>query len=192
MTTRNLKPLLLALIIAISLFGCMSKKKVQQVAADELAFVEYYVTFDGKAIKGDPPQGMRIDGPTYNFDSIEGVLNCQVTTITNPNELIGVIGMGRVLRGTEGGGLSSRMDGISLLPHKAGELVIEKITKNDITVNLMGKSFAIAIGENAKRVVERTDTLTYDVVPAIVQKTITHSVTYKGIIKRSNLKLPKE
>lgn len=192
MNTRNLNPLLVTLVIAFSLFGCMSKKKVQQIAADELAFIEYYVTFDGKAIKGDPPQGMRIDGPTYNFDQIEGVLNCQMTTITNPIELIGVLGMGRVLRGTEGGGLSSRMDGITLLPHKAGELVIEKITKNNVTVSLLGETFAIAIGENAKRVVERTDTLTYDVVPAIVQKTITHSVSYKGVIKRSNLKLPKE
>ncbi len=192
MTIRILNPSFLFAFAVVFFFGCLPKKQVQQLPADELAFIEYYVTFDGKAIKGSPPEGMRIDGPTYSFDPTEGVLNCQMSTITNPNEQIGVIGMGRVLRGTEGGGLSSRIDGISLLPYKTGELVVEKITKKDITVNLLGETFAIAIGENAKKIVERTDTLNYDVVPAIVQKTITYQVSYKGIIKRSNLKLPQQ
>ena len=111
------------MVVVALTFSCKSSKNSKQTwnpQKDHFAFIEYYVTYDGKAIEGIPPQGMRIDGPTYTFEKEQGIVRSYMDTNFIPDTVSIIMGIGRIRRGTEGGGLSSRLAGSSKLPVSKG------------------------------------------------------------------------
>lgn len=178
--------------VALLLFSCTPKKNTTQTIPVDIAFFEYYVTLDGKALQGDPPPGMRIDGPTYAFDPEGMAINSYINPNIKPNEVIAILGLGRILRGTEGGGLSSRLVGIFSFPHSENNITILEIKKDVAKIDLLGETIYVKIGQTIDRVFESTDSIPFESQMAIIQRTITHQVSFHGYVKRGNLFFPKE
>jgi hypothetical protein len=100
--------------------------------------------------------------------------------------------LGRILRGTEGGGLSSRLAGIFSFPHQENNITIIEIKKDMAKIDLLGETIYVKMGQTIDRVFEKSDTIPFESQTAIIQRTITHQVSFHGYIKRSNLFFPKE
>ncbi len=188
-----MKSVLFIFSIASLLFlaSCQTRS-TSSLPESEVAFIEYYTTVDGLSLEGTPPPGMRIDGPTYTFNDQASGLHSFVNPGFDPLQPIAILGMGRILRGTEGGGLSSRLMAISQLPHKEGEFSLKSIAKGRIKFELLGKSYTLEAGKEALALYWLVDTIDYGTERAIIRKTISHQVLYHGSIKRSAISFPEE
>lgn len=143
-------------------------------------------------MSGTPPPGMRIDGPTYTFDPQSQSLQSFIAPNFDPKETLAIIGMGRILRGTEGGGLSSRLVGVNQLPRTEGQLTLKTIGKSKIFFDLLGNSYTLEPGMEALALNYVTDTIEYETEKAVIRKTISHQVIYHGRLKQSNINFPSE
>lgn len=182
------------LISAFALTFCKSGQKTAswQPPADKYAFIEYYVTFDGKALSGTPPPGMRIDGPTYNVDKERGEVTSYMDANFGKDTVSIVIGAGRIRRGTEGGGLSSRLIGFSKLPHTEGKLNLDALSNNGITFTFENETIELLSNNEWVKITESIDTIPSIDGNAVIQRKVTHQVNFHGYFEKEKLILPKQ
>lgn len=191
MESKALKPVVLSIFIALML-SCGSTKKVTswQPPADQYAFVEYYTIYQGQALEGDPPPGMRIDGPTYTFDRASGELTSYKEVNFNLDTVTFILGAGVVRRGTEGGGMSSRIIGAGKLPLKQGRVSFESIAQESITFTFNDEKFALGVGEVWEQSFETVDTIPALKGNAVVLRKISHQVNFYGFYSKETVGLP--
>jgi hypothetical protein len=182
------------LLSALALTFCKSGQKTAawQPPADKYAFIEYYVTFDGKALAGTPPPGMRIDGPTYNVDKEGGEITSYMDANFGKDTVSIVMGAGRIRRGTEGGGLSSRLIGFSKLPHTEGKVTIKALSSNGITFSFEDETLELLSNNEWVKITESIDTIPAIEGNAVIQRKVTHQLKFHGYFEKEKLILPKE
>ncbi len=172
--------------------GCKkgNKETTWKPPADQFAFVEYYITYDGKPLEGNPPPGMRIDGPTYIFNSENGEIDSYMESNFSMDTISTVVGVGRIRRGTEGGGLSSRLVGVKNLPFSDANFTIDGFTSESMLFRFKDENLSLKAGEEWQKVFESIDTIPgINGENAIVQRTITHQVNFRGFYKKDVVKL---
>lgn len=181
-------------IFILLLISCKSGQKTSawQPPADQFAFIEYYVTHDGKALEGTPPPGMRIDGPTYTFDREQGELTSYMDASFGKDTVSIVMGVGRIRRGTEGGGLSSRLVGVTKLPHSEWKFNLESLSSEKIIFQFEEEKIELLLGNEWNKVMESIDTIPSIDGNAVVQRKITHQINFHGFYEKEKLNLPKE
>ncbi len=170
--------------------GCRAKKvqsKAWHIPDDEYAFFEYYQLNEGKAIEGEAPPAMRIDGPSYSFSPTDGELSSYLTPSFSKDSIIAVLGRGLVLRGTEGGGLHNRLIPINQLPFTEEAITIEGITAESLLFDLKGEKVTLAKGQEWKKVMQSVDTLFLPDGNVVIEKTKTQRVIFHGLLKKDKL-----
>jgi hypothetical protein len=179
-----------ALLISALIFGCRVKKNnasLWQPPVDEYAFVEYYQVNEGIALEGTPPPGRRIDGPTYSFSPELGELTSYISSPFSKDSLLLVLARGLVLRGTEGGGLHSRLIPVFSLPFTESSITIEAISSNEVHFLLDEQRVSIPIGQEWVRKTESIDTLSFPEGNVIVQRSKSVRVIFHGFLKKEKL-----
>ncbi len=179
-----------ALMLSLVIIGCKAKKNQSHAwhpPSDEYAFIEYYQINDGKEIEGIAPPGMRIDGPTYSYSSIDGEVSSYLTPSFSKDTLVAVLARGLVLRGTAGGGLHSRLIPISKFPFTEAIITIESISSNDIKFELEGERVILPVGQEWEKITQSIDTLSLPDGNVIIQKSTTQRVVFHGFLKKENL-----
>jgi len=179
-----------ALALSLGIIGCRAKKNQSQSwqpPSDEYAFIEYYQINDGKALEGVAPLGMRIDGPTYSYSSIDGEVSSYLTPSFSKDTLMAILARGLVLRGTAGGGLHSRLIPIAKFPFTEALITIEAISSNDILFELEGEKVTLPIGQEWEKITQTIDTLSLPDGNVIIQKSITQRVVFHGYLKKEKL-----
>lgn len=177
------------LLVVLLSFGCsVNKQQVNKnyINAEQVAFVEFIQTQDGKVISGDAPKGRRIDGPTYRFDSETKKLEI----IRKENFLLDtvkvILGNGRILKGAAGSGLSMRINAIGKLPYSMYNLTIKDVNAEGLSINFDGKSIVIKEGEKWETTTSTIDTIKME-TPAIINFTTTYLIKYHGLIDKKNI-----
>ncbi|HOP05374.1 MAG TPA: hypothetical protein PL017_08080 [Tenuifilaceae bacterium] len=184
--------ILLLSIAALPIFsGCRQGKNATtwEPPTNQFAFVEYYITYDGKPLEGTPPPGIRIDGPTYMYNSETGEINSYMESNFSSDTITTVIGIGKIRRGTEGGGLSSRLVGVKDLPYSNINLSIDSFTSEMMLFRFKGEKLSLKAGEEWQRVYESIDTIPSMQGNAIVQRKVIHQVNFRGFFMKDSLKL---
>ncbi len=157
--------------------------KKSYINAEQVAFIEFIQTQEGKAIKGRVPEGRRIDGPGYHFDNESKKLEI----IRKDNFLLDTVkvmlGNGRILKGAAGTGLSMRINAIGKLPYSIYNLTIKEVNAEGLSFNFDGKPIFIKEGEKWETTTSKIDTIKMD-TPAIVNYTTTYSIIYHGLIDK--------
>lgn len=178
-------------IIVLALLCCKTTKKVAtwQLPDDEYAFVEYYQTNEGVALEGNPPPGRRIDGPTYSFNPETGELHSYLLNNFDKDSIKVILGRGLVLRGTEGGGLHSRLIPSSKLPFSEDKLMVNSLSSEAISLSWGEKTIPMGAGDVWIEKTSTIDTLYLPEGRVIVENTITYSIKYFGLLKKENLHL---
>lgn len=176
-------------LITIFLLSCSASK--QQINTDfikpnQVAFIEFIQTQDGKAIKGRVPEGRRIDGPGYHFDNESKKLEI----VRKENFLIDtvkvILGNGRILKGAAGTGLSMRINAIGKLPFSMYNLKIKEVSNQGLSIEFEGKPISIKEGEKWETTTSKIDTVKME-SPAIINYTTTYSIKYYGLIDKKSI-----
>lgn len=177
--------------ILLGLLCCKTTKKVTtwQIPSDEYAFLEYYQTNEGRALEGNPPPGRRIDGPTYSFNPEAGELQSYLFNSFDKDSLKVIIGRGLVLRGTEGGGLHSRLIPSSKVPFTEEKLTVNSLTSEAISLSWGEKTLQMGAGDVWVEKSSTIDTLYLPEGRVVVENTTTYSIKYFGLLKKENLHL---
>lgn len=162
------------------------KSTPMAIAPSEFAFVEYYQTQEGVAVKGNVPQGRRIDGPTYRFDRKTRTLEVNREIETPLDSIRVLVGIGKILKGASGAGVSSFLRGTGNLPFTFDKMTIRGIDAKGLHVTHDGRDAVVAEGEEWKDIRVSTDTLPSD--NAIVRITTTYSIRYHGLIGKQALR----
>ncbi|MDY0253218.1 MAG: hypothetical protein RBR30_02285 [Tenuifilaceae bacterium] len=193
MESKVIKSVVISIFIAL-IFSCGSTKKIASwhPPADQYAFVEYYTIYQGQALEGDPPPGMRIDGPTYMFDKGSGVLTSYQKASFNIDTASFILGAGIIRRGTEGGGISSRIIGAGKLPLKQGQVNFESISQESITFSFDDEKVSLGLGEVWEHIFESVDTIPAMNGNAVVLRRITHQVNFHGFYSKQRLDFHKD
>jgi hypothetical protein len=157
------------------------------IAPSEFAFVEYYQTQEGVAVQGDVPQGRRIDGPTYRYDRQTRTLEVNREIGTPLDSISVLVGIGKILKGAAGAGVSSFLRGTGHLPFTFDKLTIRGIDAKGLHVTHDGRDAVVAEGGEWKDIRVSTDTLPHS-DNAIVRFTTTYSIRYHGLIGRQALR----
>lgn len=187
---KNLMVKILALAIMLPLVNaCKVSSKVTawQIPADEYVFIEYYQTNDGRALEGKPFPGRRIDGPTYAFNPETGELNSYAGVEYNTDSLRVMLGRGLVLRGTQGGGLHSRLIPHSTLSFEEGKLRVEGISPEGVNVVWDNQPILLKVGEPWENRTVEVDTLSSPDGRVIVENTTTYTMVFHGFLKKEKL-----
>jgi hypothetical protein len=174
-------------------FGCSNKpiKSNRWIPpTGQFAFAEYYVTYSGTAIDGDPPPGMRIDSPTYSFDSENKSIDTYLGASFINDSVNLVLGTGVIRRGTEGSGVSSRLVGIKQLPFEQNQLTIETVNEKQIKLRFKDEEIKVKSGNFWEFQTESIDTIPSINGKAVIQRKINHRFTYHGLISNEKLKIP--
>lgn len=176
------------LVVLLSLSCSVNKQQVNKnyINAEQVAFVEFIQTQDGKVISGNAPKGRRIDGPTYRFDAEIKKLEI----IRKENFLLDtvkvILGNGRILKGAAGNGLSMRINAIGKLPYSMYNLTIKDVNAEELSINFDDKPVVIKEGEKWETSTSTIDTIKMD-IPAIINYTTTYSIKYHGLIDKKNI-----
>jgi len=175
--------------IALFLLNCSASKLKEDnnfIKANQVAFIEFIQTQEGKALKGKAPEGRRIDGPTYRFDSETKKLEI----IRKENFLLDtvkvILGNGRILKGAAGTGLSMRINAIGKLPFSMYNLTIKEVNAEGLSITFDGKPVVIKEGEKWETSTSTVDTIKMD-IPAIIKFTTTYSIKYHGLIDKKSI-----
>ncbi len=176
------------ILMGLILFGCSSKGKLSTTAipTDQVAFVEFYQTSEGKALKGKAPGGRRIDSPTYSFDP--QTQNFQIHRMSSVvvDSVQVLLGTGRILRGAAGSGVSSVLIGANKLPFSYADLEIIKVDPKSIHLKYKDEKITLAVGQDWKVVQSKIDTIQIQEV-AIVETVTTTRIQFYGFHPKSKL-----
>lgn len=169
--------------------GCKTSSKIAawQMPENEYAFIEYYQTNEGKVIEGDPFPGRRIDGPTYAYSSETGEITSFASTSFNMDSLSIMLGKGLVLRGTQGGGMHSRLIPHTSLPFTEGKLEVISIGHEGIRVQWDGQPILLKVGEPKFNSSSEIDTIPSPDGMVIVENTTTYTIVFHGFLKKEKL-----
>jgi hypothetical protein len=180
-----------ATLLAIFAISCKSSKKVAkwQVAPNEYAFVEYFQVNDGKVLEGDVEPGRRIDGPTYSFNPESKEVMSYLSQSFNKDSLFLLLGRGLVLRGTQGGGMHSRLVEINSFPYVDGKLTIKSLNESGLTIKWDGETFSINPGDVWERTITKTDSVDSYNGKAVVEIISTYTIKFHGFLQKEKLSL---
>ncbi len=179
----------LIILTALFLLNCSASKLKEDtnfIKANQVAFIEFIQTQEGKVLKGKTPEGRRIDGPTYHFDRDAKKLEL----IRKENFLLDtvkvILGNVRILKGAAGSGLSMRIGAIGKLPYSMYNLTIKGISDKGLSIDFEGKSVLIKEGEKWETSTSKIDTLKME-NPAVINYTTTYSIKYHGLIDKKSI-----
>jgi hypothetical protein len=178
-------------LVAIFMFSCKSSKKVAkwQMAPNEYAFVEYYQTNDGRVIDGEVDPGRRIDGPTYSFNPETKEVMSYLSQSFNKDSLFLLLGRGLVLRGTQGGGMHSRLIEVNSFPYVDGKLTIQSINESGVTIKWEEETFSINPGDMWERTITKTESIDSYNGKAVVEVISTYTIKFHGFLQKEKLSL---
>ena len=183
--------LVLSIFLMSQLLSCKTGRHAASwtPSTDEYAFVEYYVTMDGRALEGEPPPSMRIHGPTYSFNSEQGEVYSFRENMFNLDTLVLLVGRGMVRRGTQGGGMHSQLVATKSLPLELEQLEIFSLHKERIQFKWKDEEFSLAYGESwAKEFVSLDTFINHVGDTVIVENTTSHSVVFHGLLKKKDIR----
>lgn len=186
---NNKKTLLLVLlgITLTTLFCCKTAKKISSWTppSDEYAFVEYYQVNEGKVLEGEVSPGRRIDGPTYAFLPETGEVQSFMNSNFEKDSLSLLLGRGLVLRGTQGGGMHSRLIAAKRLPLSEDKLILHGFGKDGVlNVTWEDKELAMKPGDVWVHSIMKVDTIDSPRGMAVVENTTTYSIKFFGFLKK--------
>jgi hypothetical protein len=184
--------IIFSVLIAISvvlIFSCKSGKQATkwQIAPTEYAFVEYYQVNDGKVLEGEASPGRRIDGPTYSFNPETNEVMSFVNLKIEKDSLLLLIGRGLVLRGTQGGGMHSRLIEAKGLPIVDGKLIISKLTEKGLYITWNATNIILNPGDVWENTTSKIDTLDSFNGRAVVENTTTYTIKFHGFFQKEKL-----
>lgn len=185
---KQIKMFSILLVAFLSVNCSVNKQHVKKdfINAEQVAFVEFIQTQDGKVISGYAPKGRRIDGPTYRFDSEARKLEI----IRKEDFLLDtvkiILGNGRILKGAAGSGLSMRISAIGKLPFSMYNLTIKEVNAEGLSINFDGKPVVIKEGEKWETSTSKIDTIKME-NPAVINYTTTYSIKYHGLINKKDI-----
>ncbi len=164
------------------LLSCASNSKMEKVPGKNnlIPFVEFYTITEGKALSGTATPGRRIDGPGYSYDSVSQKLEIYRNNLTDTLNIKLYLGVGKVLKGTAGQGVSSMVIGLNNLPFTQNDLTITNATKTKVGCSYKGKRFVLKPGQEYLFTETRIDTLPNTTV---IQTTTTLKAAFKGFVK---------
>ncbi|MDD2277692.1 MAG: hypothetical protein PHD06_06255 [Bacteroidales bacterium] len=187
---KQLSRVFLSLAIGLMLSnGCKTSSKITawQMPENEYAFIEYYQTNEGKVIEGDPFPGRRIDGPTYAYSPETGEITSFASTSFNMDSLSIMLGKGLVLRGTQGGGMHSRLIPYTNVPFNEGKLEVMSIGLEGIRIQWDGQPILLKVGEPKFNSSSEIDTIPSPDGRVIVENTTTYTIVFHGFLKKEKL-----
>lgn len=164
------------------LLSCASNSKMEKTSGNDnlIPFVEFYTVTEGKVLSGTPYPGKRIDGPGYSFDSKNQKLDIYRNNIPDTLGIKLYLGVGKVLKGTAGQGVSSMVIGVNNLPFTHNDFTITNATKTKIGCLYKGERFVLKPGQEYLFTETKIDTLPNTTV---LQTTTTWKVTFTGFVK---------
>lgn len=177
--------------LVILLIGCTATRSTLQeniISADQFAFVEFFVSTDGKAHKGSPPAGKRIDSPAYSYDSESKTIHSNRTFNFSIDSLKILLGTGRVLTGAAGSGVSSLLVNASKLPFTYSNLRILKVDSTHIWAEYDNEKISVEAGKVWSKTIAFSDTIRFDGNAVAVEKMTKIRVSYHGLLPKSALK----
>ncbi len=163
-----------------------AKRSLKIIDPDKFIFIEYIQTNEGKQLTGKAPQGPRIDGPAYHFDSEKMELRVNRKPSFSIDSTKIILGSGKVLRGVAGSGVSVNLNEVETLPYTMGKLKIRKINKTGVYISHDGKSVFIKNGADWQDTMSYTDTLT-EPQPAVVEFKTTYTIRNWGLISKKSI-----
>ncbi|MEW5846986.1 MAG: hypothetical protein AB1777_12085 [Bacteroidota bacterium] len=166
------------------LFSCASNRNAEKagVKDDHVPFIEFYTITEGKALSGAPVQGRRIDGPGYSYNPETQKLDIYRNNLSDSLNIKLYLGVGKVLKGTAGQGVSSTVIGVSNFPYTVNNLTISKATNTIVYCLLKGKRFELRPGQEYLITESKTDSLPNS---SVVQTTTTWKVTFTGFVNQN-------
>ncbi len=186
MNKKLLLLVLLGLMLA-TLYCCKTSKKITSWSppADEYAFIEYYQVNEGKVLEGKVPQGRRIDGPTYAFTPESGEVQSYLNNDFEKDSLKVLIGRGLVLRGTQGGGMHSRLIAAKKLPFSEDKIRVNSFAKDGVlSITWDGKDLMMNPGDVWVNTTTTIDTLFMQEGVAVVENSTTYTIKFFGYLKK--------
>lgn len=171
-------------LVIILLFSCSSSASIEKPREENhlVPFVEFYSITEGKALSGTPYPGKRIDGPGYSYDPMAQKLDIYRHNITDSLNIKLYLGVGKVLKGTAGQGVSSTIIGVNHLPFTYNNFTITNATNYKVRFYFKGKQFVLK--PNQEHLVTETK---IDSLPntTVLQTTTTWKVTFTGFVKQN-------
>lgn len=177
-----IKPISL-IAISVAIFSCSAKRKAQsQQENDHLVpFIEYFIITEGEAIAGNVPLGRRIDGPGYSYDSVSQTLDIYRRSPADSVEALLYLGMGKILKGKAGQGVSSFVVPVTSIPFSVNDLTITSATKSKVSCLFQNEKFTLLPNQLHTFSKTRIDTLAGD---AIVRTTTTWRFAFRGMVRK--------
>lgn len=170
--------------ICIAIFSCTAKRKTQSQQENSrlVPFIEYFTITEGQALAGNVPAGRRIDGPGYSYDSVSQTLNIYRNSPSDSVETLLYLGVGKVLKGNAGQGVSNFVVPVSSVPFSANDLTITGATKSKVTCLFKNEAFTLSPNQMRTFSTTKIDTLAGD---AIVRTTTTWRFVFRGMVRRN-------
>lgn len=172
-----------ALVFALVLSCASGRKTNNAVEGDALLpFIEFYTITEGKAISGVPGQGRRIDGPGYSYDAESQTLDIYRNKPADSLNVMLYIGVGKVLKGTAGHGVSSNIIAVESIPYSYGDFTVLRSTKSSLECLLKGVKIELKPGQEYTTAESKTDSLPNS---SVVQTTTTWRIAFVGFVKKN-------
>lgn len=168
----------------VLLFSCTSNRKAGKAEVKDklVPFIEFYTISEGKALSGSPAQGRRIDGPGYSYNPETQKLDIYRNNLSDTLNIRLYLGVGKVLKGAAGQGVSSFIIGVSNFPHSFNDFTILKANNTKVNCLLKGKRFELKPGQEYLITEIKTDSLPNS---GVVETTTTWKVTFTGFVKQN-------
>jgi len=166
------------------LLSCASSSKTEKVPGKNnlIPFVEFYTITEGKALSGNATPGRRIDGPGYSYDSVSQKLEIYRNNLTDTLNIKLYLGVGKVLKGTAGQGVSSTIIGVNNLPFTHNDYTITHATNSKVNCLFKGKKFVLIPNQEYSLSETKIDSLPNS---TIVQTTIIWRITFTGLVRKN-------
>jgi hypothetical protein len=172
-------------ITILIIYSCSVQKQNTGVNTsrnnDLIPFVEYFVISDGEVISGKAFPGRRIDSPGYSYNPEMQQLELYRNSISDSTGIKLFLGIGRVLKGVSGRGVSSFIKEVKNFPYKHEELIIESYSDSTLKFTLKNKSFKLKPKESYTYTESKIDSLPNN---TIVKTTTKWKVDFRGFVKK--------
>jgi len=181
-----------AILLCLLFFGCaprVDKAIPWPFEEDKFVFIEHRQEEDGRVIEGDYPPGPTIDFPTYMFDPYSGTLASQEFTFDIDDDLKVIYGKSTALRGTAGGGMSSKLNGVYRFPYEDEELVLRGVDEHgNAHIIYRDDQIVIESGDEWEYSTTRRDTIGRVRDRSIAEFTKTIRIINYGMLNKSNIR----
>lgn len=187
---NKVKMFLGASFFLLLIVACASQEKVAKkdtIPSDQFAFIELYNSTEGKVLKGEAPSARRIDSPTYSFNPESKEFQIYRLNNVAADSVKVLLGVGRILKGAAGSGVSSVLIGMNEIPHKYADIEIQEVSASSVKFKYMDETISIKSGEKWDNVKTSTDTISYK-GESVIQKITTVSVQFHGLFPKTLIK----